>query len=423
MRAKLITLGCQMNVYDSHILATELARIGYRETDQYDDADLVVVNTCAVREKPAEKLRSLLGLLNQQRKKRPMKIALAGCLMQLQGSEFQEKFHIDYVTGPGSITELPKLIQAGQGTSLEFIDSLADYVAPPQMSLAAHLTIIRGCDHACTYCIVPRTRGPQVSRPPEKILEEAYALRKAGVLEVTLLGQNVNAYGKDVPGYPSFAQVLRQIGKIFPRVRFLTNHPKDFTAEVIQAIAETPTVCRHLHLPVQSGSDQVLKDMNREYTAQQFIHAAQLARKALPGCSVTTDLIAGFPTETEEDFQATLALVDQVGFDASFTFIYSPRPGTPAGALPDLPQEVKTERLMRLIDQCKAWSLKRNQARVGQVLEVLVTDERKGDGTSQGYCRENIPVVVGEDLDPGIYQVQIGRAAPQLLFGAVLHDL
>src|ERR1044071_3358061 len=362
MRAHIITFGCQMNEYDTHAIQSELAGIGYSFVEDFREADLVLVNTCAVRGKPVEKAQTLLGELRKEKRRRP-----------------------------------------------------------------AHLTIMRGCNHRCTYCIVPTTRGAEVSRPAADILDEARALADAGVVEVTLLGQNVNSYGlaegtgarrARLPGYPSFAELLRMVGRAgIPRVRFVTSHPVNFDDEIIEAIADTPAVCRYIHLPVQSGSNRVLKRMAREYTREFYLDRVRRLRELLPDATLSTDLIAGFPGETAEDFEETLTLYREVRYDAAYMFIYSEREGTPAQVhFEDVPRAVKTERLGRLVELQKEVSFEQNQQWVGREVEVLVKGAADEAGFVQGHTRGNHVTVIKGNLAPGIHRAMVVQATPNRLY-------
>ena len=429
MRAHVVTFGCQMNEYDTHAIQSELAGVGYSFVDDYHDADLVLVNTCAVRGKPVEKAQSLLGELRKEKHRRRITIGLMGCLAQLpEGRRLGKKFGVDIMLGPGAITEIVPAIQRGKFQSFEFKQELQFYSPPPPAgALTAHLTIMRGCNHRCTYCVVPTTRGPEVSRPADDILEEARALKDAGVVEVTLLGQNVNSYGmvpgtgarrELLPGYPSFAELLRMVGRTgIPRVRFVTSHPVNFDDHIIEAIADTPAVCRFIHLPVQSGSNRVLKRMAREYTREFYMKRIRRIRELLSDATISTDLITGFPGETEEDFQETLSLYEEVGYDMSYMFIYSEREGTPAALhFEDVSREVKVERLGRLASLQKEISLERNQRWVGREVEVLIKGRAEEKGFVQGHTRGNHVVIVQADLQPGIHRVQVVHATPHQLY-------
>ena len=352
---------------------------------------------------------------------------MMGCLAQLEeGQQIARRFGVDILLGPGALTEIGKALEAkSRFWELSFREELAHHLPPaPQGQLSAFVSIIRGCNHHCTYCIVPTTRGPEVSRHPDLILREIEQLKAAGVVEVTLLGQNVNSYGNDQPGFPKFAELLRMVGQIgIPRIKFTTSHPVNFTDEVIRAMAETPQVCEYIHLPVQSGSNRVLRRMGREYRREWYLDRIRAIREAMPEVVLSTDIIVGFPGETEEDFQETLSLYDQVGYDSAYMFIYSPRPGTPSYKhFQDLPREVKVERLQRLIEKQKEWSYKQNQRWVGRTLEVLVRGAAKDDSYAEGHSRGNHPVLVpaSQAPRPGLYQVVVKQATPHMLLGEVV---
>ncbi|HSF24142.1 MAG TPA: tRNA (N6-isopentenyl adenosine(37)-C2)-methylthiotransferase MiaB [Blastocatellia bacterium] len=432
MRAHVVTFGCQMNEYDTHAIQSELAGVGYSFVDDYREADLVLVNTCAVRGKPVEKAQTLLGeLRKEKRRRRGLTIGLMGCLAQLpEGRRMGERLGVDIMLGPGAITEIVPAIQRGKFQSFEFKRELQFYTPPPPTgAVTAHLTIMRGCNHRCTYCIVPATRGPEVSRPVEDIIDEARALKESGVFEVTLLGQNVNSYGMApgtgarralMPGYPSFADLLRMVGRIgIPRVRFVTSHPVNFDDEIIEAIADTPAVCRYIHLPVQSGSNRVLKRMAREYTREFYLDRVRRVREVLDDATISTDLITGFPGETEEDFGETLSLYREVEYDLAYMFIYSEREGTPAAVhFEDVPRAVKVERLSRLIELSKQVSLERNQKWIGREVEVLIKGPAEEEGFVQGHTRGNQVALVRSDLPVGLHRVVVAHATPNRLYCA-----
>jgi tRNA-2-methylthio-N6-dimethylallyladenosine synthase len=427
MKTNIITYGCQMNEYDTHLVRSELVSLGAEFVDTWQEADFVLVNTCAVRGKPVEKVRTLLGELRKEKGKRELMVGMMGCLAQLEeGQQLARKFEVDVLLGPGALTEIGKALETkNRFWDLSFREELTHHLPPaPQGALSAFVSIIRGCNHHCTYCIVPTTRGPEVSRHPDLILREVQALKEAGVLEVTLLGQNVNSYGNDQPGFPKFGELLRRVGEIgVPRVKFTTSHPVNFTDEVIRAMAETPQVCRYIHLPVQSGSNRVLRRMAREYRREWYLDRIRAIREAMPDVVLSTDIIVGFPGESEEDFQQTLSLYDEVGYDSAYMFIYSPRPGTPSYKhFQDLPREVKVERLQRLIERQKVWSFKQNGRWVGQTVEVLVRGAAKDQQYAEGHSRGNHPVLVpaGQAPRPGLYQVEVKQATPHMLLGEVV---
>ena len=429
MRAHVVTFGCQMNEYDTHAIQSELAAVGYSFVDDFREADLVLVNTCAVRGKPVEKAQTLLGELRKEKHRRGLTIGLMGCLAQLpEGRRMGQKFGVDIMLGPGAITEIVPAINRGKYQSFEFKRELQFYSPPPPAgAVTAHLTIMRGCNHRCTYCIVPATRGPEVSRPASDIINEARALKEAGVWEVTLLGQNVNSYGMQpgtgarralIAGYPSFAELLRMVGRVgIPRVRFVTSHPVNFDDEIIEAIADTPAVCRYIHLPVQSGSNRVLKRMAREYTREFYLDRVGMIRRLLPDATISTDIIVGFPGETEEEFEETLSLYREVGYDMAYMFIYSEREGTPAAIhFQDVDRRVKVERLSRLIELSKEISLEQNRKWVGRDVEVLIKGPAEEEGFAQGHTAGNHVALVRASLAPGIHKAVVAHATPNRLY-------
>jgi tRNA-2-methylthio-N6-dimethylallyladenosine synthase len=437
MRAHVITYGCQMNEYDTLTIQSELVAGGHQLVDAPQDADLIVLNTCAVRGKPIEKVVSLLGNLRKERRAgRDLAIALMGCLAQLEeGRAIAEKFGVDALVGPGAITDVldaVEAIEAGRDASrparyesLRFRDDLVHHVTPPHAgALTGFLTIMRGCDHHCTYCIVPTTRGPEVSRPVEAVLREAMAMQAAGVQEIYLLGQNVNSYGLGDPTLPSFAELLRLVARLgIPRVKFTTSHPMNFTSDVIDAIAAEDAVCNYIHLPVQSGSDRVLRRMAREYRRERYLEIVREIRAKVPDVVISTDVIVGFPGETEEDFEETLTLYDEAAFEHAYMFIYSARPGTPAHArFDDMPKAVKTARLARLIERQKAWSLRAHRALVGRELRVLVKETARDGEYVMGHSDQQHTVLVPKDQVRrlGLHAVRVEQATPHALYGSVV---
>ncbi len=430
MRAHVITFGCQMNEYDTHTIQSELVAGGHELVSQPLDADLLLLNTCAVRGKPVEKVISLLGDLRKQRAAgREVTLGLMGCLAQLdEGRDLAEKYGVDLLVGPGAITDLVAAVAeleerrgAGIVERLRFDPGLHDLLPPPPTGLSGFLTIMRGCDHHCTYCIVPDTRGPEVSRPVESVLREASAMRAAGVLEVTLLGQNVNSYGLADPSLPRFPALLRMVADLgFPRVKFTTSHPMNLTSDLIDVIAEHPNVCNFIHLPMQSGSDRVLRRMAREYRIERYLEIVREVRAKIPGVVISTDIIVGFPGETEEDFQATLAAAAEAGFEQAFMFMYSARPGTPSYKhFEDMPRPLKVERLQRLIEEQKARSLRANELLVGTQLRVLVNDLSRDSRHAVGHSDQNHTVLVPAETvhSMGVVQVTVTSATPHALYG------
>ena len=419
-----------MNEYDTHTIQSELVAGGHDLVDDPKDAELIIMNTCAIRGKPVEKVVTMLGELRKtKRTGRELTVALMGCLAQLdEGQALADKFGVDILLGPGAITDILPAIEAiefsGSYRNLEFDKALETHLTPAPNSLTGFLTIMRGCDHHCTYCIVPTTRGPEISRPVEVILKEAEAMREAGVQEIYLLGQNVNSYGLNDGSLPSFAELLRLVANTgIPRVKFTTSHPMNFTADIIQTIAETDNICNYIHLPVQSGSNRVLRRMAREYKRDRYIDLIGEIRAMIPDLVISTDIIVGFPGETEDDFQETLSLYDEVGFDQAYTFIYSARPGTPAHThFEDLPKKVKTNRLQELIEHQKTWSLRSNRSYVGQSLRVLVRDLAKEDEFVVGHSDQNHTVLLPKKQVSrlGLHEVLISQATPHLLYGNLL---
>jgi tRNA-2-methylthio-N6-dimethylallyladenosine synthase len=399
------TYGCQMNVYDSARMADALAPHGYVASDRPDDADLVILNTCHIREKAAEKVYSELGRLRQLRARRraqgaDMLIGVAGCVAQAEGHAMLERApFVDIVVGPQAYHRLPEILHRrarAQDSVLDTdfpleskFDLLPEELAAPP-GISAFLTVQEGCDKFCTFCVVPYTRGAEASRPAPAILAEARRLVAAGARELTLLGQNVNAYrGEAADGRPwSLARLIQALAEIdgLARIRYTTSHPRDVTDDLIEAHATTGKLMPFLHLPVQSGADSVLEAMNRRHTAADYRRIALRLRDARPDLALSSDFIVGFPGETERDFQATLALVAEIGFAQAFSFKYSPRPGTPAaGMRKQISEAIKAERLERLqallADQARAF----NQATVGRALPVLL--ERPGRHPGQQVGR------------------------------------
>ena len=435
MKAHIITLGCQMNEYDTHLVASQLVAGGHELVEHVDAADLVLINTCAVRGKPVEKVKGLLGNLRRVKAQRPLLVGVMGCLAQLEeGQEVARKFDVDILLGPGALTDINGALAANERYwNLNFLDELREVTPPPPSgSLSAFLTIQRGCDHHCTYCIVPTTRGPQVSREPDVILRELDALLAAGVQEVTLLGQNVNAYGLDQrklgrDSFPGFANLLRAAGERgAPSLKFTTSHPMDFSDEIIAAIAETPGVAPYIHLPVQSGSSRLLKRMGREYTREWYLERIERIRAVMPQVFLSTDIIVGFPGETEADFSETLSLYEAVGYDAAYMFLYSARPGTPSYAhFDDMPHGKKVERLQRLIEVQKRWSLERNTALVGSTILSMLRGPAIEPSFWEGHTVGNHPILVPDapGLKAGLTRVQVEHATPHTLYGRALNAL
>lgn len=430
MRAHILTYGCQMNEYDTHTIQSELVAGGHSLVEHESDAELIILNTCAVRGKPVEKVITILGEFRKQKRQgRDLTVAMMGCLAQLEeGQTLADKFSVDILIGPGAITDiLPAInaVEAGKEAfrSLAFKGDLDTYITPAPDALTGFLTIMRGCNHHCTYCIVPTTRGPEVSRPVEAIMQEAEAMQAAGVQEIYLLGQNVNSYGLGDPSLPSFAELLRLVASTgIPRVKFTTSHPMNFTSDVIAAIAETENICNFIHLPVQSGSDKILRRMAREYKRERYLDIIREIRAKVEDVVISTDIIVGFPGETEEDFEATLSLYEEVQYEQAYMFIYSARPGTPSYKhFDDMPKKIKTDRLARLIERQKHYALRSNQSYVGREVRVLIKDVSYSGDYVVGHSDQNHTVLVPRDQVSrmGLYSVSVDTATPHTLYGTV----
>jgi tRNA-2-methylthio-N6-dimethylallyladenosine synthase len=401
------TFGCQMNEHDSGRAAGLLETLGYRRAADQATADLVLLNTCAVRENADNRLYGTLGHLKSLKDQRraageDLTIVVGGCLAQKDGATVAEKAPwVDVVYGTHNLPALPQLLAQADSVAVpvvELIEQLETFPSalPAKRDVRHHawVSISVGCDNTCTFCIVPSLRGAERSRRIGEIVAEVEALVADDVIEVTLLGQNVNSYGRDLAGASQFPDLLRELGQVdgLERVRFTSPHPRDFTDAVLHAMADTPNVCPHLHLPLQSGSDRVLRRMRRSYRSKRYLSLVERTRDLLPDAALTTDIIVGFPGETDEDFEATLDVVAQVGFDQAFTFQYSPRPGTPAAEMTDefVPPEVVRERYGRLEVLVREQSRAAHQRLVGTDQELLVESPSKTDPTRwSGRTRGN----------------------------------
>ena len=382
------TYGCQMNVADSEVVASVMKLAGYETVDLLDDADAVFLNTCSIRDNAEQKIFSRLEYFASLRKKRKggrLIVGVLGCMAERVKNELIERYGVDIVAGPDSYLSLPELVAAAEAgenainVELSTTETYRDII-PRRIGhnrISGFISIMRGCNNFCSYCIVPYTRGRERSREPQSILNELEDMRQRGFKEVTLLGQNVNSYHyvQGNGGVLGFAGLLKIVAEAAPemRVRFTTSHPKDMNDDIIEVIATVPNVCKHIHLPVQSGSNAVLKAMNRKYTREWYLDRIAAIRKAMPDCGITTDMFTGFHGETEDDFGQTLSLMREVGFDSAFMFKYSERPGTYASKnLPDdVPEEVKIERLNRMIALQNELSAESNRRDVGKTFEVL----------------------------------------------------
>ncbi len=430
-----------MNVHDSERLAGLLEAAGYRRAEEGADADVVVFNTCAVRENADNKLYGNLSHLAPRKSADPaMQIAVGGCLAQKdRAAVLRRAPYVDVVFGTHNIGSLPALLDRARHNreaQVEIIEALEEFPsalpAARESAYAAWVSISVGCNNTCTFCIVPALRGKEVDRRPGDVLAEVQSLVDQGVLEVTLLGQNVNAYGVSFvdPEIPrdrgAFAALLRACGQIdgLERVRFTSPHPAEFTDDVIDAMAQTPNVCPNLHMPLQSGSDRILRAMRRSYRAEKYLGIIDRVRAAMPHAAITTDIIVGFPGETEADFQATLDVVRSARFSSAFTFQYSQRPGTPAAELPDqLPKEVVQERYMRLLALQEGISLAENQDQIGRTVELLVAvgEGRKDSATARlsGRARDGRLV----HFAPGTVEPRPGDIVTTVVTGAAPHHL
>ncbi|MDR7865554.1 MAG: tRNA (N6-isopentenyl adenosine(37)-C2)-methylthiotransferase MiaB [Sporomusaceae bacterium] len=430
-----ITYGCQMNENDTERLAGQLKALGYEETDRPAAADVILVNTCCVRESAEKKIHGKIGELKRLKAANPnLIIGVAGCMAQKDRDKlFKRAPHIDLVLGTHNLHQLGDIIAElghSRGRVLAVWDQ-AERLAPGvptirKNKIAAWLPIMYGCNNFCTYCIVPYVRGRERSRPLGEVVAEAADLAAQGFREITLLGQNVNSYGKDEADHADFADLLAAVDRVegLARIRYMTSHPRDMNSKVIDTIRRSRHVCEHFHLPIQAGSDAVLKAMNRGYTAAGYRSLVADIREAMPGASLSTDIIVGFPGETDEMFADTLALVEEIRFDAAYTFLYSQRSGTPAADLPgQIPLAVKKERLQRLMALQNDISLEINRALVGAETEVLVEGESKNDANKMmGRTRTNKIVIwdrTGREQTGDLVTVTVDTAQTWVLKGTL----
>lgn len=432
------TYGCQMNEHDSEKMAAILETMGMSPVPTPDLADVVVINTCSIREKAESKVYSALGRLRSLKAKHPaMVTVVAGCVAQQESERLLKRVpHLDVVLGTHAIARLPDVIRAVQKrrervVQTDFVDDVASLHLPAPgkgvSRVCSYVTIMQGCSNFCSYCVVPFTRGPEQSRPTQEIIGEVECLVQRGVQEVTLLGQNVNAYGKDRGEANGFVKLLERLNAIkgLRRVRFTTSHPRDFDASLAHAIAELPAVCEHIHLPLQSGSDWVLAAMNRGYTLQEYEEKISLLRELTP-VAITADMIVGFPGETDEHFQETLRALERIKFDQIFSFKYSPRPNTAAAGFPDqVPERVKAERLAQVHAVQDAITLAYHRAAEGTVAEVLVEGIKGDTGQPFGRTRGNkiVNLVTADGIHEGdCLPVRIVRGLKHSLLGAPISE-
>jgi tRNA-2-methylthio-N6-dimethylallyladenosine synthase len=435
------TFGCQMNAHDSEKVIGTLLTEGYAQVETPEAADLVFYNTCSIRDKAEQKVFHRLDQFKKSAGKGKV-FAVIGCVAQQEGEKiFERAPHVSLVAGSASYAKLPQMLvqlEAGNkrvtGLSLDTEEAFETQYTRRDNPHRAYLTIIEGCDKACAYCVVPFTRGPERSRTAESVLREARDLAAMGYTEIQLLGQNVNSYRDPSPGGWEFARLLRAVGEVdgIRRVRFTTSHPRDFVKEIIDAIDETPTLCNHVHLPVQSGSTAVLDRMQRLYTRDQYLRRIEWMKNARRRIAITTDIIVGFPGETERDFEQTLSLLDEVEYDALFGFKYSKRPNTSALAMEDhLSEDEKGRRLAVVLERQRAIQIRRHSEMVGDVQEAMVEGFNHATGQWIGRTSDNRPLNFVDPLHPGpkegeslmgkYLQVRVTRASPNSLAGEAVN--
>ena len=432
---KLIVYGCQGNVSDGERMAGQLRAIGYEQTEDMEQADLILINTCCVRETAEDKVYGKIGEIKSLKRKKPELIfGIAGCMAQKEGEALIKRApHIDFVLGTSKVHALTQTVRRVEAERQHVVDvnltetELPDEGEAPVLRggrLSAWVPIMYGCNNFCTYCIVPYVRGRERSRLPEDIVREVEQAVADGYKEVTLLGQNVNSYGKDHK-QADFAELLSMVDKVegIERVRFMTSHPKDLSDKVIEVIRDGKHLCEHIHLPVQHGSNKILKAMNRVYTAEAYKDLVKRIRAAIPEVSLTTDLIVGFPGETEEDFEELLTFLKEIRYDAAYTFIYSKRSGTPAAEMAEqVPEDVKKARLQKLMEVQNEISLEINKSLQGKTMEVMVEGPSKNDETVwMGHTRSNKIVLFphGEEKEGDFVQVKITSPQTWVLKGEV----
>jgi tRNA-2-methylthio-N6-dimethylallyladenosine synthase len=426
------TFGCQMNAHDSERIKGLLEELGLGEAASQDEADVIVLNTCTIREKPDTRFAAHMGNAAKLKRERPgTVVAVGGCYAEAQRERLFERYpDVDVAFGPGTISHLGDWLGAGGegvargafGTGEERAFA-AELPVRRERRFRAWVQVSMGCNSVCSYCIVPAVRGRETSRRPGEVLAEVERLAAEGVREVTLLGQNVNSYGRDVGS--SFAELLRAVDAVpgIERIRFTSPHPKDFRRDVIAAMTECAAVCEHAHLPLQSGSTRILKAMRRTYSRERYLRLVAELRAAIPDLALTTDIIVGFPGETEDDFRETLEVVEEVAYDGAFTFVYSPRAGTEAAAMPEqVPDELKRERIEKLVEVVQRVAAERNAGRVGMVEEVLVEGpSRTEPELLRGRTRRNTTANFSGDAAPGeLVSVAIVSATSTTLAGAQL---
>lgn len=431
--------GCQMNASDTEHYAGQLEELGYISADDFHAADVIIVNTCCVRESAEKKIAGKIGELKNVKTKNPeVVICVAGCMAQKDGEKLLKKHpQVDLLLGTAYVNDFKNILtdyladrKGALYTDLTIHQSEFEGKMVRQSPFSAWIPIMYGCNNFCTYCIVPYVRGRERSRAIENIVAEIEQAVKEGYKEFTLLGQNVNSYGKDFGEKDAFAKLLRRVNEIegVERVRYMTSHPRDMNEEVIKAVAECEHVCENFHVPFQAGSDEILRKMNRGYTREKYLELIKMIRSYVPDAAITTDIIVGFPGETEQDFEDTLALVQEVGFDAAFTFIYSKRSGTPAAKMEgQVPLDVKKERLNRLMEVQNLSSLHRNEEMLGKVVEVLAEGPSRNPAVWTGRTRTNKIVlwpVEGKVYQPGDkVMVKVDTAQTWLVKGKAVQNV
>ncbi|MGH2613151.1 MAG: tRNA (N6-isopentenyl adenosine(37)-C2)-methylthiotransferase MiaB [Rhabdochlamydiaceae bacterium] len=421
------TYGCQMNELDSEIMVGLLEKRGLARTDVEDEADLLIFNTCSIRDLAERKVMGKIGKLGTKNKR--ALIGVTGCMaMTKKETLFKKLPNIDFIIGTNNISELntvlDEVLETGRSTIRtddQFEENLDYLVAKRDDPLKAFVSIIRGCDKFCTYCVVPYTRGQEVSRPPESIEEECRRLVNQGYKEITLLGQNVNSYGKDKPEWScKFHDLLYRLDKIpgLARIRFMTSHPVDITLELMQAIRDLPSVCEFVHFPLQAGSNRILKKMHRVYTVEQYLEKVALLREIVPDVSLGTDIIVGFPTETEEEFEQTYNYFKEIGYSVAFLFAYSARKGTPAFRWKDdIPEEIKNDRLQRLLTLYDEIAMEEKKKMLGSTVEVLVESRQEVHLKGRTRCWKKVIFSGSDSLIGTLQQVTITGYSHQTLLG------
>lgn len=431
--------GCQMNASDTEHYAGQLEELGYIPAEDFHAADVIIVNTCCVRESAEKKIAGKIGELKNVKTKNPeVVICVAGCMAQKDGEKLLKKHsQVDLLLGTAYVNDFKNILtdyladrKGALYTDLTIHQSEFEGKMVRQSPFSAWIPIMYGCNNFCTYCIVPYVRGRERSRAIENIVAEIEQAVKEGYKEFTLLGQNVNSYGKDFGEKDAFAKLLRRVNEIegVERVRYMTSHPRDMNEDVIKAVAECEHVCENFHVPFQAGSDEILRKMNRGYTREKYLELIKMIRSYVPDAAITTDIIVGFPGETEQDFEDTLALVQEVGFDAAFTFIYSKRSGTPAAKMEgQVPLDVKKDRLNRLMEVQNLSSLHRNEEMLGKVVEVLAEGPSRNPAVWTGRTRTNKIVlwpVEGKVYQPGDkVMVKVDTAQTWLVKGKAVQNV